>query len=142
MLTVACSMCCAVVHLDFDIETAKLSLSLHFYLLKILGFMGTSHPGSSLSSTRDLFCFLQQVTFLWLVFLICEMWKINPLQNSLGTNSTKGHEVMKRQRLFITLSTYTASETFPLFIIFSFMCASHKIQLKCFRVRDYHVSSP
>lgn len=64
MLTVVCSMCRAVMHLDFDIETAKLSLSLHFYLFKILGFMGTSHPGSSLSSTRDLFCFLQQVTFL------------------------------------------------------------------------------
>lgn len=78
---------------------------------RILFFTGISHAGSSLGSARDLFCLLQQVVLLCPVFLIYEMGQINPLQNSLTTNSAKGHEAMKRQILDVTLSNYIASET-------------------------------
>lgn len=94
-----------------DMEAATVLRPLLFLLLRILFFMCISHPGSSLGSVRDLFCLLQQVTVLCLVFLVYEMVKTNPLQNSLTTNIAKGREATKRQRLVVTVNNYIASET-------------------------------
>lgn len=107
---VSCSCAGVSPVLDMDTEAATVLKLLPLLLPRILFFMGISYPGGFLASAKDLFCLLQQVALLCLIFLVYEMGKINSLQNSLTTNSTKGHEAMKRLRLVVTVSNYIASE--------------------------------